>query len=391
MMTHEGIGERFLCAAAGMRTFVVTDDEAQRTRIESEMRRAGFLLPVSHCLPWARCATSVRSWFIIVRDDAGSCRGGFALSVTSSRALPRHVVLRAERLGPSLPPAAREVGLLAIARLARDTSRVLRVYAELFDRDGVQRDEFVRAAAAIGFRSARMPRSYARTIAVDLTPSEDAQLRSFSTIVRRNISKVQEGRVPLELRPLTDLALVPRMARLLADVYARTGGDFVVPDLAHPITLSLQAPELSRVVGLFRTDRGGPEALVGFAWGKMQGDCASYDTGAAGRYDGGSIGVAYPLMWDLMRWARSEGASWFDLGGITDGHHGSDDRLGGISDFKRKFGGVALTVGADVEFEPSATRARLAEAVGASARFAARVAGPLRMLARPLRHTGQIA
>lgn len=370
--------ELFLCATNGLRASVITEGDDHRAQVELELVAAGLQLPVSHRVLWARNAAPSHSWFIVIREASGAPRGGFAVSVTRSRALPGYVVLRTERLGPGLPLGTRDIGLMALAQLAREQSRVLRVYAELFDRGDAQRDDFVRAATAIGFRIARTPRSYPRTIALDLAPTESELLESFSTIVRRNIKKVVEVKLPLALRPVTDLALAPRMAQLLADVYDRTGGELAVQDLTQPIALSREAPELSRVVGLFRTDRDGPEALLGFAWGKMQGDCASYDTGASGRFDGGSIGIAYPLMWDLMRWARAHGASWFDLGGITDGSYGGDDRLGGISDFKRKFGGSVVTVGADVEFEPSVASAYVAEAMRLGARFAARLVKPLR-------------
>lgn len=384
-------GERFVCDAGGLRASVITANAGCRAGVEQDLVAAGVPLPVSHRLPWARTTAPVRSWLVVIRTPSRIPCGGFAVSVSASRALPGHVVLRAERLGPGLPPGTREIGLLALARLARGEPRVLRAYAELFNRCDADRNDLLHAAAAVGFRVAPLPRAYPRTITLDLTQSEDNLLRSFSRSARRNVNKLRDMELPLVLRTVTDLALVPRMTELLAGVYARTGGAFGNPNLAQSIQLSLDAPDLSRLVGLFRTDRDGPDALLGFAWGKMQGDCASYDTGASTRYEGRSIGIAYPLVWDLMRWARLQGASWFDLGGVTDGSHGDGDPLGGISDFKRSFGGEVVTVGVDVELEPSATRARVADAMRAGARLAARVVEPLRARRQASQHPGMIA
>lgn len=371
--------ERILCAASGLRASVLADDETYRAGVERELLAAGVRLPVSHRLPWARTTVPARSRFVVIRDSSGAVRGGYAVSVRSSRALPGFVVLRAERLGPGLPPGTREIALTSLVRLAREEPRVLRVYAELFDRADSLRADFVTAATAAGFRLALAPRSYPRTITLDLQQGEDELLRSFSRSTRRNITKLTDWKLPLELRPVTELSYVPRMTELLSAVYARTGGALSAPELAQPVLLSRDAPSLSRLVGLFRTDCEGPASLLGFAWGKMQGDCASYDTGASTRYEGRSVGIAYPLVWDLMRWARAQGAAWFDLGGVTDGSHGSDDRLGGISDFKRSFGGDITLVGVDVELEPSAARAYAADAVRAGVRLAARFRDTLRV------------
>lgn len=386
-----GERERILCTVNGLGAYLVSDDDATRGRVEHELIAAGARLPVSHRTPWARITAPSGSRFIVIRDASHAARGGFAVSVRPSRALPGHVVLRAERLGPGLPPGTRETALNALARVAREEQRVLRAYAELFDREDASRAAFLVAATAAGFRIARAPRSYPRTVILDLLRSDDELLRSFSSRTRRNIAKLTDTKLPLELRPVTELCYVPRMTELLSAAYARTGGALCDPELAQAILLSREAPELSRVVGLFRTDCEGPASLLGFAWGKMQGDCAAYDTGASTRFEGRSVGIAHPLMWDLIRWARARGASWFDLGGVTDGSHGSDDRLGGISDFKRGFGGNVVLVGVDVELEPSAARAFVADTVRAGVRVATRLTETLRARAVGRQVTERIA
>jgi lipid II:glycine glycyltransferase (peptidoglycan interpeptide bridge formation enzyme) len=68
-----------------------------------------------------------------------------------------------------------------------------------------------------------------------------------------------------------------------------------------------------------------------------------------------------------MCWARRSGARWWDFGGITEGHRGSDDPVGGISDFKRHFSTTVQQVGERWVLEPSPVRSGLARGVSAFA------------------------
>jgi lipid II:glycine glycyltransferase (peptidoglycan interpeptide bridge formation enzyme) len=128
------------------------------------------------------------------------------------------------------------------------------------------------------------------------------------------------------------------------------------------------------VVGLFRTDREGPEALLAFAWGCAHGDQVEYNAAASTRNPEVRLPMAYALAWDLMRWGKSTGAEQFDFGGITAGTHGEEDRLGGISDFKRYFTTMEREVGAEWVLEPRPLRAAVASAVSAGAAWASRLA-----------------
>jgi lipid II:glycine glycyltransferase (peptidoglycan interpeptide bridge formation enzyme) len=74
-------------------------------------------------------------------------------------------------------------------------------------------------------------------------------------------------------------------------------------------------------------------------------------------------------MWDLIRWAKREGARWFDFGGVTRGAEDKDDALAGISDFKRRFCRNEIALGEEWSYEPSRTIARIARFAGDSARW----------------------
>lgn len=48
---------------------------------------------------------------------------------------------------------------------------------------------------------------------------------------------------------------------------------------------------------------------------------------------------ANAMYWDLMKWAKANGFDWFDFGGITYTEEMTDDKKGGIFNFKLQFGG----------------------------------------------------
>ncbi len=127
-------------------------------------------------------------------------------------------------------------------------------------------------------------------------------------------------------------------------------------------------PDLARLVGLFQSGVSGPNALLAFALCFFHGDHAQYVTAASTRESSLKIPLAYGVAWDLLCWAKSEGATWFDFGGITDGTQGdSADLLGGISDFKRYFSKNVVEVGEEWVLEPRRVRAGLARGVGKGA------------------------
>ena len=51
---------------------------------------------------------------------------------------------------------------------------------------------------------------------------------------------------------------------------------------------------------------------------------------------------ANAMYWDLMKWAKAEGFEWFDFGGITYTEEMTNDKKGGIFNFKLQFGGQIL-------------------------------------------------
>jgi lipid II:glycine glycyltransferase (peptidoglycan interpeptide bridge formation enzyme) len=78
------------------------------------------------------------------------------------------------------------------------------------------------------------------------------------------------------------------------------------------------------------------------------------------------IPYGYLLAWQMMQWAKAEGAEWFDMGGVTIAEQDRPE-LDGISRFKRYFSKDVVEVGAEWVLEPSPVRARLATLVSSGA------------------------
>jgi hypothetical protein len=346
----------------GYRVDLLREPGPARTACERELAGAGVPLPLTSRNAWALARPSAVSWFLAVRGGNGACVGGLALDVAPSRALPGRSLLRAVKVGSNLPPGSSRAAAAGLAALARRDRRVLRVNVELLARDAGDRDRLGADLAAEGFRTLPELKGYRSTIAVDLTPpDEEAVFASFSRSTRRNVREV--GKLPVRLRPVDSLRYAGRLDALLRESMGRTGGRPRAVDWPAVIGLSRAEPSLARLVGLFHDGREAPDDLLAFAWGCCHGDHGHYDLGGSTRDTGGRIALAYPLLWDLIRWAKGAGCRWFDLGGVTPGAHGGDDPVGGISDFKRGFSKAVVEVGEEWAFEPRAIPAMLARAV----------------------------
>ena len=333
-------------------------------QFEKGLLRSGVALPFPHRCAWALAQKDSEAFFVAVRTRSGSCVCGFAVDVETSRVLPGHRTWRVERFAPALTRTAREIGLQALVDHARRQKRVLRVHVEVFSRDPSIRHVIEQVATSLGFRRRENSRMYTDTIAIDLTLDEDKIFGSLHPTARRHIRRV--GRHPVALRPVTDIAHAERLAELVEETITRTGGRTEKRDWPAVIDFSKEFPELSRIIGLFRTDVTGPSALLSFAWSRHHGDHADYAVAASTRTTDINLPLGYAAAWDLICWAKRNGAKWFDFGGITSGTFGGNDPIGGISDFKRYFSKQIVTVADEWVFEPHPLRAKLANTVSAA-------------------------
>jgi len=358
-----------------VRVEVLPEGSPDREACERALAAGGIRLPLPHRVGWPLARRGVASLLVALREADGGCAGAVGMYSAASRALPGFRLLRVERLGEALPYAVRAAAVNALAQLARQEPRVLRLSVEVFSRSEQTRAHLAELLRRAGFVRAATTRNWSTTFALDLHPIEDDLFASFSPTVRRAIRSV--AKLPVQVRLIDDCELASQLAALSKEAFARTGARYqAVWNWAGVIELSRRMPDASRLVGLFRTDRIGPDALLGFAWGWWNGESVSYFAGASSRpKDLQRVGIVHPLFWDLIVWAKRAGATWFDLGGATAGTAGSEDPVGGISDFKRRFSKETVDVAEDWVLEPHPLPARVAALLSTGAAWVRQVAG----------------
>lgn len=323
---------------------------AEHQHVERELLAAGVRLPMGHRAA-AIDANGENGLFVAVRDRR-QWIGGLFVRQRRLRALPGYSLWRIDHLGDALPAEAREPALRYIVGLVQRNRRVLRFNIGLFSRDSSVRSALASILDSLGFANTEA-NTYTRTVAVDLRPTEAELLSSFSSSVRKRLKEFARIKIPVSIEQITDPSLAPRMNALMEQTMARTGGRFTPVDWERRIELAKSNPHLCRIVGVVHGDIAGDDRLLAFVLGCHHGLHAQYSDGASARQLG-RLPLMYPLLWDLVRWARDNGAQWFDMGGVTASSFGdAGDPLGGISDFKRRFSEDVVDVGEEWVLEPA--------------------------------------
>ncbi len=234
-----------------------------------------------------------------------------------------------------------------LAELARSRP-LLRLHAEVWEPDPARRRALAEALADAGFVQPARPRAYEHSVLVDLEPTEDEMMASFSSTCRRHIrAPAKKG---FEMRPIRDSEHAPVLQEILTESFARTGSapPEIVWDAIFEALRDDQAP--LELVGLFRADEenGTPYS---FAMAVLHGDVVEYSHAGSVRRDDVKVPLLYSCAWSLMQWAKARGATRFDFGGVprpTD----VEGRLSGIEAFKRSFSPDPVQVGDEWVLEP---------------------------------------
>jgi hypothetical protein len=336
---------------------------AEHHDVERALLAAGISLPMRHRAA-AIYAHGESGLFVAVRD-ARQWIGGVFVQQRRVRILPGYSLWRIDNLGDAMPANARGPVLRYILDLVRQNPRVLRFNIGLFSRDSSLRSELGGILDSLGFANTEA-NTYTRTIAVDLRSTEAELLSAFSSSARKRLKEFARIKIPVSIQPITDPSLGPRMNELMSQTMARTGGRFTPVDWERRIALAESNPNLCRIVGVVHGGMTGDERLLAFVCGCHHGKHAQYSEGASARQLG-RLPLMYPLLWDLIRWARDNGAQWFDMGGVTAGSlTDGQDPLGGISDFKRRFSDDVTDVAEEWVFEPTSLVATLARGLNRS-------------------------
>ncbi len=345
-----------------MAVFLIRGLGPERDEAEREIAASGVPLPISHRAAWAADFYRSEPWFLLVRDVNDQTCAGIAIEQAQTRAMPGFTILRVRRFGGSIPTEVCSVVLEALRCIAKSSPKVLRVQIFVFSRPN--RDEIGRMLSALGYREIVPPGIYRHTLIIDLKPSEEEILLSFNGSSRNNIRKTikKSGYSAV----IDDPIYADRLRELQQEALDRTRGRIASEDWRGVLKLSKERPDLSRVFGLFLGEDKSPENMMAFGWVCSHGDHGEYRAGGSTRRDDVKIPFGYLVAWDMIRWAKSNGADWFDMGGVTLADSGTD-ALEGISNFKRSFSRQIEEVGSEWVFEPRPTQARVADLVTALA------------------------
>lgn len=350
--------------------------------IESARLAAGLPVPLWHRAAWQDEVLDGSAVLVCAPEPDGSLPvTAAAVSLDRSRALPGFRIARSERLGTHVPAHRVPALAAALARAAHVLPRVLRLHVEVMTHQPSVAQAWSASLAASGFRRLPIPRNYSWSLVLDLSSPAEQLFATLDRGSRRNVRAPE--RLPVSVQAISDVTLVPRINELMRESLGRTGATYVPLPWARILAHAAQHPEQSRVVGLFDTTREGPEALLGLAWAGHHGDHAHYDAGASTRSTPLKVGIAYPLIWDLILWAHTNGARWFDFGGVSRPAEPTADALAGISAFKRSFTKELVEVGQEWVYEPRPLVAAMAGRTRDAARWVRDRLQPSRPTAGP--------
>lgn len=324
--------------------------------LERELLANGCALPIEAATGFPVRSGTARA--LVEVGLAGVNRWAAVLESSQSRAAPWRSVARLVRVSGVASVAEGRSVAARIAALAV-TLGALRMHVEILDVEPHRRERLASALRERGFVRASAPRRYARTIRVDLAAGEDAILAGFHATCRRHIRTFYKK--GLRVSAVTDPALAPRLQSLLEESMARSGGTAPPPDWPAFLRFVEGAPDRARLLGAFREDVRGPTALVGYVVGLRHADAVEYATAASTRLDTLKVPLLYAPAWELIRWAKGTGASWFDFGGVLT--VAADDPRRGISQFKRMFSEEEIDVGDEFVLEGDDVTARVLSAI----------------------------
>ncbi len=345
-----------------MKLEILDGASPERARYEQELLEQGIHLPFPSKYATAQLDEYSPALFFAFLDARGKCLAGFAAQSRRAPLIAGHRLLRIEEFGSTFSLELADAIVSELMKWVRRNPRVLRLSLDLLLFDAAKRAALAELLARHNCRRMQHPNGYAETLVLTLDKSEEELFAGLHHSARRKIRQVEKH--PVELRLITDPAYENRMNEMLQQTFARTGGQVHERNWRQRMELSQQHPDLSRIVGLFRTDLTGPDSLLAYAWGCRSGEHVYYSEAASVRQTGEQkLALAYGVMWDLIVWARRTGARFFDFGGITRGTHTDEDPLGGISDFKRYFSQQLIPVREEWVMNRHTKRAALVAAV----------------------------
>jgi hypothetical protein len=276
-----------------------------------------------------------------MRDQGGKPAMQAAVLIGRSRMYRGFAQASVPRMAVASASSEEFEGLKLLRRLCRDEG-LMTLRLQPFRLGEQELNEFEARARDAGFERAPAI-DVTRTLLMDLRPTPDELLAGFSKSHRQRIR--HRGRNECRIVRLEDTSLIPRCREAEAASRSRTTGGTSGYDFDSLFALARRYPDRAFTLGLFLNES--PDELLAFVTAVRHGKIAEYQ--AAGSFHNPalrSIPFNSFLLWDLILWARENGAEDLDLGGVTPG--GPDDKLAGISEFKRHFTERELEVGREM-------------------------------------------
>ncbi|TFH58746.1 MAG: GNAT family N-acetyltransferase [Gemmatimonadales bacterium] len=330
-------------------------DPSDWVSFEAELIDAGVPIPFPSRVAWAQANPGRSHRYLTVRNGQGSAEAAAIVLIQNSRAIPGWRLARTERIGPARSEEGRRALLTGLSRIPLLEPRILRFRVGVFSAEAGCLSQCAGHLEAIGFRREPRPRSYLRTLTLQLSSSAEELFSQLHPTARRHIRATTKK--PVSIRAVTDPTLAHRLEELSRETHARTRSVPPARDWNAAIRFSAAHPGLSRMLGLFTDDRHDSSRLLSFAWSCFHGDHAHYEAGASTRETELKVPLAYGLLWELILWAEASGGTFFDFGGIPVHSPGSGDPLFGIQQFKNYFASEVSEVGAEFSLEPNAALA----------------------------------
>lgn len=190
-------------------------------------------------------------------------------------------------------------------------------------------ERFNALAQAAGAIPNAHPTTPTTTLLLDLSLGEEQLLAQMHPKGRYNIRVAQKHGVTCRTGSVSDLPLAYPLFRETAE---RTGIS-IHPESVYRHMLE----ELGTYAALELAELGGQ--LLAAMITTSFGDTATYYYGASSQVRKEAM-APYALQWHAIRRARSDGYRWYDFLGITPEGAGANHPLAGVTDFKRKFGGI---------------------------------------------------
>jgi hypothetical protein len=305
-------------------------------------------LPLQQRIAWLRHAgAEVR--LLQVRVTGGRPAMQAAIVIERPRWTPWLGNAVAPRLGHAVNGAEELFGLRVLRALCASSGDLatLRLQARRLGAHALC--DFEARARHVGFALVD-PEAVTRTLLLELHASSAALLAALPKKTRAKLRASATS--PFEIRAITDAGQLPALKAAAIASIQRTGGTVSRAPWAPLFALAHDDPTRARILGLFRCGSPAPLAFVAAI---RHGALAEYVS--AGSVDDAELRSQpfnYFLLWELAEWARANGSTWLDLGGVTEG--GPEDPLAGISTFKRHFTSYETEVGREMiaTFRPAA-------------------------------------